>query len=447
MPSTVRVLAAALVGAVVASGCHNSPGSPTPPPVTHATLVVASTSIVGERGADGGHVYRTVLHVRETVGVTANITAVNLTFLNGTTALMTSRFDQVVPATGNTCPANTSVDTRELDATDTAATNPYATTVRVEVTYSDASSTGMTASATADVPPLGGPAPPPPPPTYTLTGVISDPARTGISNARVEVLNGDNTGKAATTDATGTYALTGLLGGVFRLRASADGYTSGEQNVTVPDVPRADFMLQRPAGIPACVYAVSPTGRIEVSFAPGQIGLPITRSSGDCSWQATTDVGWMTPGSATGTGTGTVTFNYASNPSYVGRLGTITFTWTGGSAQLQVSQALQPPDFCVVTVTVGGQNPLNSVPAAGGSYTAVITPVAGMPPGLCGSWMATAQPPISIVGPSGGPAAPASLGFSVAPNPSSMPRLGFLTITFATGGPGMMLTVNQLAGP
>ncbi len=443
MPSAVRVFAAVVVGAVAASGCQkssSSPTNPTPPPATHATLVVASTSIVGERVGDGGYVYRTVVHVRETAGVAANITAVNLTFLNGATALITSRFDQVAPPTGNTCPANASVDTRELAATDTVAAHAFATTVRVDVTYSDASSTAMTASATADVPALG----PAPPPTYTLTGVISDAARTGISGARVEVLTGDNAGKAATTNATGTYTLTGLLGGTFRLRASADGFNTGEQNVTVPDVPRADFTLQRPT--PACVYAVSATGRISVSYTAGQIGVTIERPSGDCSWQATTDVAWITPRTTTGSGTMTATFDYASNPTFVGRLGTITVTWNGGSAQLQVSQLPQPADFCVVTLTVGGQNPLNNVPAAGGTFTADLVPVPGMPPGICGSWTATATPPVSLVGPGAGPV-PGSFQFSVAPNPLTTPRSGFVGVTFASGGPGASLTVNQLAGP
>ena len=249
----------------MSSACDKSPATPTPPPAptTHTVVVVASTKVAAERRAEGGYVYRTVLHLTETAGVTANIAAVNLTFLNGTTALLTTRFDAVVPSNGNTCLARSSVDTRELVATDTTATHAFAATVRVEVTYGDLTSTGMTANATADVPPLG----PPPPSTYTLTGRISDPGSVGIPNARVEVLNGDNAGKSTTTDGSGTYTLTELLGGAFRLRASADGYNTGEQNVTVPDVPRADFTLQRIST--ACAYTVAPTGSIFVAFWRG----------------------------------------------------------------------------------------------------------------------------------------------------------------------------------
>ena len=331
----------------------------------------------------------------------------------------------------------------QLAAADTVAAHAFATTVRVEVTYADASSTGMTASAMADIPALGAA----PPPTYTLTGVISDPARSGISGARVEVLNGDNAGKAATTNATGTYSLTGLLGGTFRVRASADGFNTGEQNVTVPDVPRADFTLQRPTPTPACAYAVSATGRISVSAVSGQIGLTMERTSGDCSWQATTDVDWITPRSTTGSGTTTATFNYASNPTFIGRLGTITVTWNGGSAQLQVGQLPQPADFCVVTLTVSGQNPLNNVPAAGGTVyrrpRACSGHAAGDLRAVDGYRCGAREHRWSQLRTGGVWDHPVF----VAANSSTTPRSGFLTIAFSSGGPGTGLTVNQLAGP
>jgi hypothetical protein len=334
------------------------------------------------------------------------------------------------------------VDTRELVATDGDATHAFATTVRVEVTYSDTTSTGMVANGTGDVPPLG----PAPPPRYTLTGMISDPAGAGITNARVEVLNGDNAGNATTTNANGAYTLTDLLGGTFRVRASAPGYTTGEQNVTVPDVPRADFTLPRSPTTSACAYTLSATGRINVSFGPGQFGVTVTRTSGDCSWQATTDAGWLTPISATGNGTSNVTYTYASNTSFVGRLATITFTWNGGTAQLQVVQDPEPASFCVVTVSVNGQNPLNNVPAAGGSYTLNITPVAGMPPGLCSSWSASVAGPLTIVTSSSGPGLPATVNFTVSANPGPPARSGLITVTTGSG-PGATLTVNQVAGP
>jgi len=86
----------------------------------------------------------------------------------------------------------------------------------------------------------------PQPQTFTLTGVITDGStRGGIESARLEVLSGSNAGKIASTDSTGTYTMRDLVADSFRMRASADGFDSGEQGVTIPANPRADFTLQR----------------------------------------------------------------------------------------------------------------------------------------------------------------------------------------------------------
>ena len=443
---TSRVLAAVLAGVVVASACDKSPTSPTTPtpptpPTPHATLVVSSTNVAGERRAEGGYTYRAVLHRTETAGITANIAAVNLTFLNGTTTLLVARVESVAPSTGKTCPARASVDTRELVATETTATNAFATAVRVEVTYGDATATGMTTTATGTVPPLG----PAPPPTYTLTGLISDPGRAGIPNARVEVLNGDNAGKATTTDGGGIYTLTGLLGGTFRLRASADGFLTGEQNVTVPDIPRADFTLQRVST--TCTYTVSRTGNFFVSWQQGQFDVTITRTQGSCAWQATTDVAWLTPGNSTGNGTATLTFTYTGNLNIVGRSGTITFSWDGGSAQLHVNQDF-PPLCEGAALTFNGPG---TVPASGGSYTATLTwapPPPPMPAALC-QWGASFEGPITISPIGGGGTPPATINVTVAANPSPTPRAASIKVTFLNlpFPSEATLSINQAAGP
>jgi hypothetical protein len=86
----------------------------------------------------------------------------------------------------------------------------------------------------------------PEPQTFTLTGVITDGStRGGIARARLEVLGGLNAGKVASTDGTGTYTIRDLVADTFRMRASADGYDAGEQGITIPANPRADFTLQR----------------------------------------------------------------------------------------------------------------------------------------------------------------------------------------------------------
>ena len=91
------------------------------------------------------------------------------------------------------------------------------------------------------MPPLSTPVPT----TYALIGVITDiSTHAGIPGARLEVLTGANAGTTATADQSGAYVFANLVAGSFRLRASADNYASGEQGVTVPDNPRADFELR-----------------------------------------------------------------------------------------------------------------------------------------------------------------------------------------------------------
>jgi carboxypeptidase family protein/all-beta uncharacterized protein len=434
--------AAFLISSALAVSCsHSSPTTPTPP-ATRAVVSVTSMSIVGERASAGapGFVYRVVVNLRESAGSAATVNSVELTFMNGGSAVMTSRHEQALPATANVCPASGAVATRELVTADANAAHPYATTVLAKVTYTDATSMVSTATASADVPPVLEP----PPVTHTLTGVISDEStRRGIGGARVEILTGVNGGMATTTDSSGAYTLTGLAAGTFRLRASADGYDAGEQNVTVPDVPRADFTLRR-SGSATCTYSVAPSGDLSVPFIAGQFSLSITRMSGTCGWQAASDVSWMTLSTTSASGTATAAVSYQSNAAFIGRTGNVTIQWSGGQAQVVVRQAGETPAFCrIVALTVDGQSVI-SVPAAGGRYTASIAPEPGTPPGVCGPWTATASTGITFVGPSSGPYAPATLTFDVQANPLTAARSLSVTVTIASSP---VLTINQAPKP
>ena len=270
-------LATMLVGAC--SEKSTPPTTPTPPAPLHAAIVVSSISVTGERAAAGGYTYRAVLHLRETGGAAATISAVDLTFVNDSGTVVSARFDQAIPATANTCPANGTADTREFVTTDANAAHAAAQSVRATVTYTDAAATAGTATGSANIPALP-PLPGPPPNTFTLTGVITDTATgAGIQGARVEALNGANAGKAVATDGTGTYTFTGLVAETFRMRASLPGYDTGEQNVTIPDVTRADMALRQTGG--PCVYTVSLTGTLDVLQAGIQSSLTISRAVGD----------------------------------------------------------------------------------------------------------------------------------------------------------------------
>ena len=200
--------------------------------------------------------------------------------------VVSSHHDRPISDDTNTCPASGTVETRELMTIDSEPSHPYATTVQAKVTFTDGVTYTSAVMGTADVPPL--PAPPPPL-TYTLTGRITDiSTHVGITGARLEVITGLNVGETATTDGSGLYLFPALKADGFRLRASANDYLTGEQGVTVPANPRADFELRHTS--PACTYQLKP----DYVFFPWKgstQGFTITTGL-DCEWTATADE-WM----------------------------------------------------------------------------------------------------------------------------------------------------------
>ena len=435
-----RTAAALVIAATAVASCSkNSPTTPTPSS-PRATLSITSISAAGSRVVEGGYGYRVVIHLRESGGVAATIKFIDLTFMSGSNTVMTARFDQTIPSTGNMTPANGVADTRELVATDTSTSHPYAETVVAKVTYTDTSTVESTVTGSVGVPPLSDP---PPPTSYTLRGIITEQGTDrGLEGARVEALNGANAGKATLTDAAGAYTLTGLSAETFRMRASAPGFDYGEQNVTVPDITRADLALKRTAPA-ACAYTITPSGTLDVSFGAGQFAFTITRTSGSCAWQASTNVSWISLGGSSGAGDAALTFAYQPNALFVPRSGVITVEWTGGSAQLTVRQAPET-GFCrnVTVSVIGGQNPI-AAPAAGGTYSVSITPEAGTPPGACGSWTASAGPEISYPGGTNTGPTPGSVTFVVSANGTGVSRTLTLNLTIAGKGAIGSITVNQ----
>jgi len=82
----------------------------------------------------------------------------------------------------------------------------------------------------------GGPdpvSPTPQPSTFTLSGRVVD-ADTGapLASAVVNILDGRDAGRAAVTDAAGSFRVTGLTAGGFTVRVRDDGYDSFFQGVT-----------------------------------------------------------------------------------------------------------------------------------------------------------------------------------------------------------------------
>lgn len=61
-----------------------------------------------------------------------------------------------------------------------------------------------------------------------------------------------------------------------------------------------------------------------VTAAAGTASLTIGTAPGDLAWTATSSANWLTLGAASGTGGGTLTLNYAANPGFSTRIGTVT---------------------------------------------------------------------------------------------------------------------------
>ena len=82
-------------------------------------------------------------------------------------------------------------------------------------------------------------------------------------------------------------------------------------------------VAQDAAPPPNCIYAISPER--EVFRAPGGTGSINVTAAGGCPWQASSNVDWITLGSAT-TGSGNGSFSYTVSPNTTGdkRKGKIT---------------------------------------------------------------------------------------------------------------------------
>ena len=417
-PAHIERSLAATLFAAVAVGCTSSSSAPSAPsPSTRPAVVIASMSVVGTSTAHGFE-YQTVVHLKETAGITATVVSVDLSFIANGTALVSSHHDLPISDSANVCPASGTISTRPLTTTDTASSHGYATTVRATVTYTDRTAYAGSATGSADVPPLT----PPLPQVYSLTGVITDDTNhAGISGAKVEAINGSNAGNATATDATGAYVLNNLVADTFRLRASANGYSIGEQNVTIPANTRADFQLQRVDQTP-CAYVVAPATS-SVSWEAKVYDVAVTRTSGTCGWQASANASWITfPDGASGAGSGTLRFAVGAN-GFDGRSGTIVVAWTGGSASIAVSQGPHPDWTCNPFRMTKGPQDFDNVPAAGGILTVLAAATADPP---VWSSMCAVGVSATVTWISGGGTAigPTELTFNVEQNTSGVSRTG-----------------------
>jgi hypothetical protein len=415
-----------LVIALAASLSLTACASPTQPASNTNTktfvpiLSIVSMSVTADTLSTGARAYRATVKLRESGGAAATVAAIDLTFMSGSTAIVSMHVDKPISDSVNVCAANSTVDSRELMTMDDNPSHPPATSVVAKVTFTDGGSMTSTATASADVP-----APASPPATFTLSGLVSDDIGSkALSGVAIQIVNGSNAGKSTSTDGNGNYSLAGLAGGSFTVRASVNSYDTTEQAVTVAGNTKLDLRLHPVQGPPPppppsgpCSYTLSPSST-STDFKGGGFSAAISNTAGNCSWEASSDVSWITfPGAKSGTGNATLSYIVLVNGGVVAsntRFGTVTITWAGGSAQLRVQQG-GASQLCEFTVSTGSQD-LGNVPSAGGQYTVNITWIdTGRPPGTC-SIIASSDPWITL--PSTSIPQVNSFTFTVSANPS-----------------------------
>src|SRR6187200_3198438 len=144
MPNRLVCIGFVAAACVACSSEKSTPGTPTPGPTP--TLSVTGVNVTIERVANG-FTYPVVTQLRESGGAAAPVDAIALTFTSGSTSLVTSRQEQVLPSSGNACPANGTASSREMVVSDTVAGHPPACAVAVRVIYG----AGAVATGSANV--------------------------------------------------------------------------------------------------------------------------------------------------------------------------------------------------------------------------------------------------------------------------------------------------------
>lgn len=229
--------------AAVLAGCGGGSGggggnAPTAPsgPVARTILTVTLTAI-GERTGNG-YLYDVRFQVRESGGLGATLSAVDLEFFNGTTPDGTVHVDSPLAGT-NRVNANGTADSKQILITDDRAGAPFNTRVQALISYRDDNQQTGTVTVSADIPAL--PANPPAG-NLRLTGTV----RSGsllVANVLIEIRTGPNAGRSTFSGTNGRYIITSLARGSGTVRASRSGYSPVEKSITMSGDATLDFDL------------------------------------------------------------------------------------------------------------------------------------------------------------------------------------------------------------
>lgn len=181
----------------------------------------------------------------------------------------------------------------------------------------------------------------------------------------------------------------------------------------------------------ACAYTVSSTS-LSPSSSGGASTVTITKTSGSCTWAASSNASWITfPGASSGSDTATLTMNVASNATTSSRGGTVTISWNGGTTQVAVNQAGLAFGDCVYSFPVSSL----TVPAEGGPTTAALSVT-----GSGCTWAASVDAAWLSISAGASGTSSASIVFTAAANPDATIRGGTLTVTYPGGTAKVSIT-------
>jgi hypothetical protein len=211
------------------------PTTPTPT-AQRASLALTVGNVSGSKTA-AGYSYNFQVRWQETVGASATITSLVMTFSQGATVIGT--IDGTSDIASKQVNANAS-SALNWTVTDDNAGHPFASSIRAVLTYSD-SIGSQTASATATVPSL-----PDAPTTFGICGTVRD-GGTPVSDIQITIVG---TSLVATTDSQGHYCFAGISPGPITLQIVRSGYNTLQQTISVNGDMTVDLVLTR-AGAPA----------------------------------------------------------------------------------------------------------------------------------------------------------------------------------------------------
>jgi hypothetical protein len=185
-----------------------------------------------------------------------------------------------------------------------------------------------------------------------------------------------------------------------------------------------------------CNYTLNFTSQ-SIGASGGAGAIVVTRTTGSCGWTASSDASFLTVVNLSGPDSANLNFTLSANTSTDSRTGHITVSWTGGSAQLTVTQAgaaAPPPPPAVQPCTYTLDPAAVTFPATGGTGQSTLT-VTGQ---NC-SWTAFSNQGWITINAGFTGTTTGTIAYTVAPNPGSQ-RFGRIIVNHTVGTSDLSFT-------